>query len=98
MMKVRICGIDHKVESNQQRLEDLGTIGYYDQRKALIGIDINSPKHIQKEVLIHEILESINAQLELELDHPKITAISASFNQVIEDNPHLFKNKFKGIE
>lgn len=97
-MKVRIQGVEHKLECKPRRLADLNTIGYYTSVDAIIGIDNIPPLPVQKEVLWHEVIEALSHVMELDLEHNKITSLSTGINQVVEDNPHLFTNKFKGVK
>jgi len=55
-------------------------------------ISINTRKQArsqQEETLLHEIIEAINFNNELKLEHPQITALSTTLYQVLKDNNFL---------
>lgn len=43
----------------------------------------------QEETLIHEIMEAINYNYELKLEHRQITIIASAFYQVLKDNKFI---------
>ena len=49
----------------------------------------NCPKSRQEETALHEIIEAINYELELQLPHEKITQISTALHQVFKTNALL---------
>lgn len=97
-MKIRIMGIEYDLISNNQSMSDINANGYFHFDSKEVSVNKSLPIPIQKNILIHEITEAIDTHFELGLDHKTITQIGNGFNQVIEDNPYLFINKFKGVK
>ena len=60
-----------------------------------IEIDPRYNLAYQKEALIHEIIECINAQCELELPHPKIQILGMGISQALNDNA-IIRQKLLG--
>ena len=96
--KLRMMGIDYVLVYNKQTIEDLNVFGYFCAKSNVISLDKDLGLGTQKEILIHEILEGLNYHLELNLEHNVINSLGSGLNQVIEDNPKIFKNVFKGIK
>lgn len=97
-MKIRLQGIDYDLVSNDKSMGDINANGYFHFDSKEVSIKNSLPLDIQKSILIHELMESIDTHFELNLNHEVITQIASGFHQVIEDNPHLFTNKFKGVK
>ncbi len=67
--------------------------GFYDPVKSIIKIDADLNKQEQDRILIHEILEVINRNLYINLDHDEqINKLDAGLYQVLMDNKEVFKN------
>lgn len=82
--KVRILGIDWSVEIvDGVDLENFG-----DCQPGYSKIRINSllPDKLQNAVLFHEIIEAVLNELEIEMEHKDLTALSAVLYAVIQDN------------
>lgn len=56
-----------------------------------IRIDKDLPQDRKDSVLVHEILEVINSDYELELPHKTIQCLEELIHMVIKDNPKVFK-------
>jgi hypothetical protein len=54
-----------------------------------INKNLIDPK--QELAIIHEVVEIINGEYQLDLPHPKIMTIGYAFYQFIKDNPEVFK-------
>lgn len=57
--------------------------------KALIKVDEDAAPERRRAVLMHEIVEAINFELDLNLKHRAITSLATAINQVLADNPAL---------
>lgn len=57
-----------------------------DTMRGIIEIDANQPTDHKELSLLHEIIEAINRENELELEHNAIMVISNQLYQVIKDN------------
>lgn len=54
-----------------------------------IAVDPTVAAERQGESLIHEIIEALNARLEIGLTHDRLTALAAGLYAVLRDNPAL---------
>jgi len=64
--------------------------GLYDGRSQEITIGADCNRQVQNSTLIHEIIECINNELELNLEHPQLSALATGIYQVIKDNKKVF--------
>lgn len=60
--------------------------GTCDPNNLTIELDPNYPAVIQREVMLHEVIEALNAHLEWELPHCVIQQLGVHLSQVIHDN------------
>lgn len=72
-------------------LEDLGKHASDDiaagrRSSSKIWIDNTTNKQVQEECLLHEIVEMINLDFELKLEHRDITTLSTAIYQVLYEN------------
>jgi hypothetical protein len=88
--KVKIAGqiinvlFDNRLASGEDRYGVCNCI------KGEITIDSTQPIEHQESTFIHEIIEKINADNELELEHNKITCLATQLHQVLKDNKISF--------
>jgi hypothetical protein len=103
-MKIRVMGTDCNIKQDTNRLDDMGALsegfllGAYLPHENTILLRDNSPADLLKDILWHEVLECGNHKLEWNLEHSTLSSIASFIDHVVEDNPHLFKNKFKGVK
>jgi len=69
-----------------RRLDNCENSAECDSTAREIRIDESSPPVAQVDLLIHEVIEAINDNLELGLEHPKICAISVGVHDFIVNN------------
>lgn len=85
---IKVGGIRYRVRllAETLRSDNLG-----EQRPMVceILLEAGAPEQRRRWTLIHEIVEAIDFELELELRHPQISALAAAFDQVLLDNPAL---------
>jgi len=91
MDKIRILGHDYCLTFDPLLDKTRGSNGECCSNICRINIDSHSAPSRQKWTVIHEIIEGINYELELKLEHQQITALGASFFQVFADNPKLLE-------
>jgi hypothetical protein len=87
---IKIFGHNYRYIHERNLARDRGAQGQSCGNSCEIIYDKSLPETSQEEALIHEIIEQINYNLELSLEHPKITCLGTSIHQVIKDNPHIF--------
>ena len=88
-MKIHASGIDYDVVFSNKLSRDLGKSGQFNPPSCEITIDSTLPLQRQADTLIHEIVEQINYDLNLELGHDKITGIASGIFSVLRDNPEV---------
>ena len=91
-MKFRILGFDIPVIFQKDLAREYDRRGHYDPVGGVIKICSNQNKQIQFESIIHEILEVIDNELVLKLEHNnQLSKVATGFFQVLRDNPKEFK-------
>lgn len=86
---VNILGYDYLVV----HLNELGAnLGSHNMSTQTIFISNKAFPDVKRETLVHEIIEAINALLELNLPHPIITQLGVGIHQVFKDEE--FKKMF----
>ena len=88
MNKVRILGIDLEIiwHDREDNGGNSGNQGRLNLKRGEIWVDNTQSLQQQRETLLHEIIEAINIQCDLELNHNQLSTISAVLFQVLEDN------------
>ena len=92
---IKIGGIYYKVIYKKDLARDRGHLGECCGNSAEIGLDNNLNKHVEDKVLLHEIIEAINFEYELKLEHEKISILESSLYQVLIDNKELIERFWK---
>ncbi len=83
--KVRILGIDWSIKHTPT--EDMSdNFGECHPGSHTIRINEILPESQQRAVLFHEIIEAVLNELEIEMAHKDVTALSAVLYAVIQDN------------
>lgn len=90
--KIKIGGLIFKVELHENLTTGLGSYGQMRPADMKIVIDSTIAKPMQESTFLHEIIEVINTNLELGMEHKIISALEAGLYQVIKDNPKVFQN------
>ena len=80
---VQIGGHTISVEIDDTLGDRAGCSGQYHDSRNLIVIDSRYCDSMLGETLLHEIVEAINAKLELRLDHPQIQALGLMLHQAL---------------
>jgi len=60
--------------------------GECDSMRGRIVIDSIQPLEMKESTFLHEIIEKINKDNELDLEHKQITALGTQLHQVLRDN------------
>ena len=80
---VIVSSRDHMARDDNRLGESCGTGNY-------INIDRSAPESTMASTFLHEIIEQLNWQLELNLEHCKISQLEAGLYQVLHDNKLQF--------
>jgi hypothetical protein len=88
--KIRISGFDYTIKEEQNLAAKRDVWGEADVMGQNINLDKDSTQQRKGAALIHEIIEVINADCELELEHYKIKTLGTQLYQVLRDNKLSF--------
>jgi len=93
--KIKIIGkmIDVKIVKNKE-LPNLN--GQFQTQYNLIHLNEDVEPQQLEETLLHEIIEFIETQLELKIEHKSICALSECLYQVLKDNNLYFGEEIEG--
>ena len=83
-MKVKICGIPHKIVKVQEHLDVVTCFGMIDHKKAEIRINRDITPDLQKETICHEVLHGIFVHIgreDLSNDEGFIQCLASAINQ-----------------
>jgi hypothetical protein len=81
-VKIKVGGLDYKL----QFVDGLADFGSTNFNKQVILIDKDLTNDNKVSTLVHEILEILNSQNDLNLTHQTISTLEAGLYQVIKDN------------
>lgn len=91
--KVKIGGQTYRVRYDAKMPTKRGHKGECDPMDNEITLDPLMIKSQQEQTFIHEILEAINFEYPVNLEHTQIELLDAVLYQVIKDNPEIFKTQ-----
>lgn len=83
---ILIAGIDYKVSFKENLARDNGTVGTFCGNNTEIRIDSGIPEQRKEKTLLHEILEGINYEYDLDLEHRKISVLETAIFTMLKDN------------
>lgn len=87
----------HDISINKMNGPDVGAFGHMKHGTNEIFINENTSPSQQVSTLIHEIIEFINFQLELNLTHPQICGLETGLYQALAGNYLLGNQLMEGI-
>lgn len=90
---IKIGGLNYSVKKVKDLARDHDALGRCCGNSASIEIDMEIGKNVTDKVLLHEIIEAINFEYELNLEHPKISILASTLYQVLIDNKGLFEEE-----
>lgn len=86
--KLKILGHEYAVKIID--LNETDTFGNHNMNTLIIRLNRNKADSQIQSTLLHEIIEAINYNMEIELEHPQISALEAGLYQVLKDNDLKF--------
>ncbi len=95
-LTVRVMGRDVPILKDDIVVQAANNLGEYRIQRNQIAIDSQVEQQLQGAVLIHEIVEVLNFDLELKLQHEILSSLASALYQVIRDNPQLIKQIISG--
>ena len=92
MDKLRILGNNIKVIYQHDMAREFSRSGHYDCNQKQIKISSDANKQHRDMSLLHEILEVLDMEMELNLAHDEqLCKLEVGLWQIFRDNPHLLK-------
>lgn len=88
--KLKIGGIILDVITDNYLASSEDKFGECDRMRGRIVIDASQPDDHKEATLLHEILEVINGEHEMGLEHKQITSLASCLYQVLKDNKLCF--------
>jgi len=85
---IKILGHNYTIIMIDDR--ESGDYGSLNPNTNTIRLNKNKTQSQIESTLLHEIIEALNINLELRLEHPQISALEAGLYQVIKDNQITF--------
>ena len=95
--RIKIGGVLYTVSTENALCRDRDKLGESCGNDLSIVIDSSIPRQNKESVLLHEILEQINYQYELSLNHEKITVLGTALYQIMKDNPSFMEFMLREI-
>lgn len=89
---VKIGGLKMKIIFDSRLASSDDRFGECDHMRGRIVLDASQPDDHKELSLLHEIIEKINAENELDLEHRQITSLTNNLYQVLKDNELDFRN------
>ncbi len=83
---LKIGGINYQVIVEPIKMHGASNCGSCNNAVAVITINSEDNNQIQETTLIHEIIEAINGNYDLQLPHQTIATLETSLYQVLMDN------------
>lgn len=90
MKTINILGMEYALEWDTNAIQDHQKAGYCASSRCAIGLDSSLEKQRLGETLLHEIVEAIDFELQLDLKHEILSALAFAVYSVIKNNPELF--------
>lgn len=87
--KIIIAGLDYDIKEEKDLARDHNALGMHSGNAAEIKIDTDLKECIKRKVLLHEILEAINYEYELKLEHNILSILESSLFSVLKSNSWL---------
>jgi hypothetical protein len=87
---IKILGHPYSYCAVNGLARDCSNQGQANPNTCAINYDPSITISAQEEALLHELIEVINFECELELKHPAIQTLSAMWHAIIKDNPGIF--------
>jgi len=87
--RISLLGIQTELSCDRMRLMGENARGLYEPPRNRITVSPDTSAAMQGEDLVHEVIEAINHQLELELQHPAISGLSLGIYTFLRGNPDL---------
>lgn len=84
-----IDGLKYKVNFEKYLARDKEALGTHCGNSAIITIDIDLTLQVKQKTLLHEIIEALNYNYQLDLTHDKICVLETALFSVFKSNKNL---------
>lgn len=88
---IKIAGLKYQITEIENLTRDNNCLGNCCGNSLNINIDKNLKEDVKKKTLLHETLEALNFEYNLEFEHNKICVLETALFAVIRDNTDLIK-------
>jgi regulator of RNase E activity RraB len=88
---IKIAGMKYEVKETENLTRDHGSLGNCCGNNLTINVDKDLKEDVKKKTLLHEIIEALNFEYDLEFQHNKICVLETALFAVIKDNTELIK-------
>ena len=89
MDKIYIAGLEYEIKYEKHYARDAEALGSHCGNNTTIKIDTDLKLQVQQKTLLHEIIEAINFEYSLKLEHDKICVLESALFEVIKNNKLL---------
>ena len=93
-MKINILGHEYNLEAEEGMYFNSNNYGLHSLAKLQITYDPDMKETVYREAIFHELFEALNYWVDTDLEHHKLTILSASLFSILKNNPELLKLLF----
>lgn len=90
-MEINILGHKYTLTFNDKLHHERNSYGTYCGSSMEIAIDPSYSESRKTSTIIHELIEAINHELEVGLEHKQITLLESGLFQILTSNPKLIE-------
>jgi hypothetical protein len=94
--KLKIAGLDYEIKLEKYIARDSGALGMHCGNSAIIKVDADLRGSVKQKVLLHEVLEAINYEYELKLEHEKLSVLDSALFEIIKNKENAWLLKYIG--
>ena len=88
---IKIAGLKYEINLIENLTRDHATLGSCCGNNLTINIDNGLKEDVKRKTLLHEIIEALNFEYDLEFQHNKICVLETALFALIRDNTELIK-------
>jgi hypothetical protein len=93
--KLKIAGLDYEIMLEKDIARDIA-LGLHCGNSATIKVDAGLRDIVKQKVLLHEILEAINYEYELKLEHEKLSVLDSALFEIFKNKENAWLLKYIG--
>lgn len=93
--KIKIGALTFKIKYEKNLTGGSNNLGEMRPMPQEIAIEVNLAPDIKERTFLHEVIEAIDYNYNLSLEHYKIEILGAALQSFIKDNPKVFSDEKK---